>query len=618
MLYRAFLALVISIPASLGQSGSSTVYGWGSNSRGQLGTGLVTGVLPPTVASALDRVVHVSAGEYQGMAVKSDGTLWVWGDNSDGRLGSALPQSFLPVPTQAQIAGTVIGMGSMYLHSAALTAEGDVYIWGSNAFGGSGDGNANPLSGIKARQIAVGRFHTLILDTAGKVFAYGGNSSGAVQYPASGGTSTYSTLGPVQVPGLPDVVEAVATAYHTNYALAQGRVWAWGYNANPGWLGDGSVTLPDRPVQLGAIDGVKALAVGDRFCLALKTDGTVWAWGMNAYGQLGNSTTTDSPIPVKVALPRKAVAIAAGAQHGLAVDDAGSVWAWGNNAKGQLGVPSSTYSFTHTPNSVPGLDHIVDVAGGYQFGLAVAKSVTDSTAPVIRANVIGSSPRNGWYSAPVSVEWEVSDPESGIQSSTCTRQDVTSDTPGKTISCEAVNGAGLSATGSVTIKLDKTAPQLDIPKSIAVDAASPAGVEVQYLKMIRATDNLTVPALSCTPKEGVFPIGSTSIDCAATDDAMNRTNGSSTIVVRGAADQAGNLLSYLLGLNLGQKDNGLSAKLGNAQSSLTGGNLANACAQLSAFENQVGAKSNKDLTAEQSAYLISSSVRIRQAAGCGK
>lgn len=151
-----------------------------------------------------------------------------------------------------------------------------------------------------------------------------------------------------------------------------GMVWAWGGNVY-GQLGRGSFTdySFDVPAQVQEISDVKSIAAGQLFSLALKEDGTVWAWGTNGNGQLGQppAALSRSHTPVQVAGLSDIQAISAGYRFGLALDDNGDVWAWGNNTKGQLGqVAAETI---HTPGKISGLSNVVAISAGYMHSLAL-------------------------------------------------------------------------------------------------------------------------------------------------------------------------------------------------------------------------------------------------------
>ena len=149
--------------------------------------------------------------------------------------------------------------------------------------------------------------------------------------------------------------------YFSVAARTDGTVWAWGYNVF-GQLGNGTTTNSNVPMQVSGLVGVTAVAAGVYHGEALKNDGTVWAWGQNGYGQLGNGTTTNSSIPVQVSGLGGATAIAAGNFHGLALKSDGTVVAWGDGAAGELGNGSTVNSSTLVP--VSNLSGVTAVAAG--------------------------------------------------------------------------------------------------------------------------------------------------------------------------------------------------------------------------------------------------------------
>ncbi len=160
--------------------------------------------------------------------------------------------------------------------------------------------------------------------------------------------------------------------YHSVAVKEDGTIWAWGYNGY-GQLGDGTTTSRKYAVTIGNLTGGKSAAAGNYFSVVLKKDGTVWAWGINKYGQLGDGTVSTRKVPVQAAIDN-VVAIAAGANHTLAIRGDGTLWAWGYNASGQLG--DGTVTAKKTPVQVSGISDVVAVAAGTTFSMALKSDGT--------------------------------------------------------------------------------------------------------------------------------------------------------------------------------------------------------------------------------------------------
>jgi alpha-tubulin suppressor-like RCC1 family protein len=292
---------------------------------------------------------------------------------------------------------TAIAVGEA--HTIALKSDGTVWTWGSNTQGRLGDGASGDkttpvqvkgpggigfLTGVTA--IAGGQYHSIALKNDGTVWTWGSNGFGG---PLGDGTTTDRST-PVQVKGPGGIgfltgVTAIAGGDHHTIALKNdGTVWAWGRN-DSGQLGDGTASSTytgiSTPVQVkgpGGIDfltDVKAIAGGGHHTIALKNDGTVWTWGLNDNGQLGDGTTTNRTAPVQVSGLTNMKAIAGGGHHTIALKNDGAVWTWGADDYGQLGggkeYPYGAAPRRTTPAQVSGLTNMTAIAGGGNHTIAL-------------------------------------------------------------------------------------------------------------------------------------------------------------------------------------------------------------------------------------------------------
>ncbi|MBX7212041.1 MAG: choice-of-anchor D domain-containing protein [Verrucomicrobiaceae bacterium] len=277
--------------------------------------------------------------------------LYGWGHNTSGQLGAGVFNSAnhpVPVFTRGVLDGKIIAaVAGGYTHTLALTTEGRVYAWGSNAQRQLGldvaaqptemdfpaaVNNSGVMAGKKIVSIATGEIHSLAVDDAGLVFSWGDNN------PV-----------PQQVGGLltGKKVIQVAAGSSCSFALtSDGELFAWGGNGE-GILGDGTFVSRSTPVAVTGLAGVfvSSISVRGGHILAVTSTGQVYAWGDNQYFQLGNNNADihgegiDSNVPLLVGgvLTGKVVtAVSAGRLHSFALAD-GKVYAWGGGISGQLG-----------------------------------------------------------------------------------------------------------------------------------------------------------------------------------------------------------------------------------------------------------------------------------------
>jgi alpha-tubulin suppressor-like RCC1 family protein/rhodanese-related sulfurtransferase len=303
------------------------------------------------------------------------GTVWGWGKNSNAQLGDGTAiNRFNPVQTVG--VSNIMALAGSARHNVAIDASGRMWGWGNNTYGQLGDGTTSerltpvqPVGISNVTAIAAGRDrtgsyvcgHTVALHSNGTVWAWGYNNAGQL---GNGTTTNHYSPTQVKLSGgapLTNIVGIVAGPYQTYAWDRGGRFWAWGRNNNS-QLGDGTTTSRSYPTPVTGLSNITALAVGDgqfnnKYVVALMSNGTVWAWGENSFGQIGDGTVgANRPSPVRVTGLSNVTAIAASSCSTYARKSDGALWAWGNNYYGELG--DGTTNNRTTPVQVAGLSNI--------------------------------------------------------------------------------------------------------------------------------------------------------------------------------------------------------------------------------------------------------------------
>lgn len=160
---------------------------------------------------------------------------------------------------------------------------------------------------------------------------------------------------------------------HTLGIKTDGTLWAWGDNEY-GQLGDGTTTSRSTPTQIGSANNWESILAGSRFTLAIKVDGTLWAWGINSFGQLGDGTTTNRITPIQIGTATNWNSVATGEGFALAIKDNGTLWSWGYNSYGQLG-DGTTVNKT-IPTQVGTATNWQSIAAESDFSLAIKTNGT--------------------------------------------------------------------------------------------------------------------------------------------------------------------------------------------------------------------------------------------------
>jgi alpha-tubulin suppressor-like RCC1 family protein len=295
-----------------------------------------------TPTSDPEDLYTLSSGFYHTAAIKTDGTLWTWGGGSSGQLGTNdLTQRNTPVTTFA--GGTnwkqVSGGNN---HTAAIKTDGTLWTWGINSTGQLGTNDitnrSTPVTtfagGTNWKQVSGGNYYTLAIKTDGTLWTWGINNTGKL-----GTNDTTNRSTPVTTfAGGTNWKQVSGGAYHTTAIKTDGTLWIWGFNGQ-GQLGTNDTTQRNTPVTTfaGGTDW-KQVAGGTQHTAAIKTDGTLWTWGINSTGQLGTNDITNRSTPVTTfAGGTNWKQVSGGGFHTSAIKTDGTLWTWGFNSSGQLG-----------------------------------------------------------------------------------------------------------------------------------------------------------------------------------------------------------------------------------------------------------------------------------------
>ncbi len=454
------LVVGLAVAASASASGNVVAWGGnGSGELGNGST--TPGKVPVAVSltpTGGETVSQVSAGSTQSLALLSGGSVLAWGSNSYGELGdggSSGPESCFGEPCSTKPASVNFPVGARVLQVSAGEYEGlavmsqdTVMAWGLNEVGQLGDGNStgpdtcaggNPCGTTpelvcaekaavfpcsvahgdvleNAIQVSAAADHSVALLAGNKVVAWGQNELGEL---GNGGTTNSDVPVAVSIPSGDTVTEVKAGNFYTLARLSTGAVLAWGVN-NRGELGDGGSAGPEkcfgtacsetpRLVNLPSGTTVTEIAAGYRSALALTTGGTVLGWGENASGNLGDGTSSGpetcgteacSRNPVAVCEENKSsctptseeltgvAEISAGNGYGIARLTNKTGVAWGYNGNFGLGDGAQTNTDSPIPVSSLSNTHAIS-AGGHSLALlsgtpsAACSTITTSPNPSI-------------------------------------------------------------------------------------------------------------------------------------------------------------------------------------------------------------------------------------------
>jgi len=319
----------------------------GRNAHAQLGFGSTSEFRSvPDFVPAGSSWKEVSPGLLSSAAIKTDGTLWVWGNNSFGQLGLNLGAGNLLQISQVGTERTWRTVSSGRGHVAAIKTDGSLWTWGQNDAGQLGDNTiiqrSTPVTtftgGNNWKSVSAGFKHTIATKTDGTLWAWGLNTYGALgnninAIDASTPVTTFA--------GGNNWVQVTAGSYGSAAIKTDGSLWTWGvsYACGIGTFGAGSGDRSTPVTTTAGGNNWKQVSMGYLHASAIKTDGTLWTWGYNGNGQLGlNQVGGVAVDPLRVGTNSNWKQVACGVDHVAAIKTDGTLWVWGGNQLGQLGV----------------------------------------------------------------------------------------------------------------------------------------------------------------------------------------------------------------------------------------------------------------------------------------
>jgi alpha-tubulin suppressor-like RCC1 family protein len=288
-----------------------TVWGWGHNFMYALGQGTVDSDYhkSPLQVHGLKDVVAISASSNFNLAVKQDGSVWAWGENDAGQVGDG-KDSYTPdyglreeVPFQVVNIGDMVAVDTGSTHSLGLGRDGALWSWGNNQLGELGQGTFDTKQHPVPQQVAslgntvtgigAGFQNSIVIRNDGSVWAWGADFGGQL---CDGQMSMQPFPNPVELKPFKGALQVEMTSMQSLALMPNGTVWACG-------ILEGIPNL--TPGQVPGLDNVAYISAGEDHAVALKKDGSLWAWGFNTTGQLGDGTQNSRSTPGLVLFPEQ-------------------------------------------------------------------------------------------------------------------------------------------------------------------------------------------------------------------------------------------------------------------------------------------------------------------------
>jgi alpha-tubulin suppressor-like RCC1 family protein len=368
---------------------------------------------------SVQTAASISVGPETTCSLKSTGALWCWGYNIYGQLGNGNTISQkVPVAASSAFAGPWASISNSISSTCGIATSGSGYCWGLNSTGQLGNGTTTNSTTVPVQisgtwvQLATGgsaaepsytnapavAYVTCGVKSDNSGWCWGGNANGEL----GNGTTTESNS-PVQVTGSWRGIWPSGYGFHTCGLTTVGALWCWGYGQY-GQLGQGNTSDSASPVQIAGT--WSSVSVGGLQTCAINTSNALYCWGLNTSGQLGDGTVTNRTSPVQISGAWAKISTGgptAASTCGIKTD--GTVWCWGSNVYGQLGINSSISTNITSPTA---LTAFATVSGtGWSdiqtTNIHICGLRNDGTVYCWGANAYGDigDPNYGGYATPV-------------------------------------------------------------------------------------------------------------------------------------------------------------------------------------------------------------------------
>lgn len=321
---------------TMGIKSDGSLWAWGENYESVFGNGTTTGSTLPIQIGNNTNWASISTGGNYTLALKNDGTLWAWGNNLSGQLGDGTVVS-KNIPIQIGTENNWQTISARGYTSFAIKNNGTLWAWGQNNVGQTGLGFSSAYQSLPAqvgtdnnwKEIIAGYNHTLAIKNDNTLWAWGNNVHGQM----GNGVFLGNVLVPTQV-GTESNWKTASLGHEQSLAIKlDGTLWAWGGNSY-GELGDGSTTKKNIPVQIGNETNWKSVSADYFNSYAIKNNNTLWGWGDNSYYQFGNNSTISSTSPIQIGNETNWKYIMPGAYHKIAMKNDNSIYLWGTYGSG--------------------------------------------------------------------------------------------------------------------------------------------------------------------------------------------------------------------------------------------------------------------------------------------